>query len=206
VGGLRALVPELPRGAWTLLAGDAVSALGSGLTLPFLLVYLHQVRGLGLGEAGLALTTVALAGFAGNPVGGSFADRIGGRVTLVAGLVLCAAGSVFLAFATRPWQAFVAAAALGFGLAIVWPARSTLLAAVVPAERRSSVYALAHATTNVGLGAGALIAGLIVETSSAGSFEALYLLDAASFLAFVPIVVRLSVPATAVERSTSSIE
>jgi len=99
---MRGLVPELPRDGWTLLAGDAVSAVGSGLTLPFLLVYLHGVRGLGLGEAGLALSMVALAGFAGNPVGGSLVDRVGGRAALLMGLVFATAGSAFLAFVTEP--------------------------------------------------------------------------------------------------------
>jgi hypothetical protein len=33
---MRAFVPEHPRGRWMLLAGDAESAVGSGLTLPFL--------------------------------------------------------------------------------------------------------------------------------------------------------------------------
>jgi MFS family permease len=200
---MRGLVPELPRGAWTLLAGDAVSAVGSGLTLPFLLVYLHGVRGFGLGEAGLALTTIALAGFAGNPVGGSLVDRVGGRAALLVGLVFAAAGSAFLAFVTAPWQAYGAAATLGFGLAVVWPARTALLAIVVPPEQRSSAYGLAHAAMNVGLGAGALVAALIVGTSSLGSFQMLYLLDAISFVAFMPFVVRLSVPATPAEHPRS---
>jgi len=198
---MRALVPELPRGAWTLVAGDAVSGIGSGLTLPFLLVYLHQVRGFGLGEAGLALSMVALAGFAGNPVGGSLVDRVGGRAALASGLAFSAAGSACLAFVIEPWQAYAAAATLGFGLAVVWPARTALLAAVVPAERRSSAYVIAHAAMNIGLGAGALLAALIVDTSSAGTFPAIYLLDAASFVAFVPILMRVSVPATAGERA-----
>jgi len=193
---MRGLVPELPRGAWTLLAGDAVSAVGSGLTLPFLLVYLHGVRGFGLGEAGLALTTIALAGFAGNPVGGSLVDRVGGRTALLVGLAFSAAGSAFLAFVTAPWQAYGAAATLGFGLAVVWPARTALLASIVPPERRSSSFGLGHAAMNVGLGAGALLAALIVDTSSIASFQMLYLLDAISFIAFMPFVVRLSVPAT----------
>jgi len=195
VSGVRGLVPELPRGAWTLLAGDAICAIGSGMTLPFLLVYLHEVRGLGLGAAGLAVSAVALAGFAGNPVGGSLADRVGGRATMLAGLVFCAAGTTSLAFATYAWQAFAACATLGLGAAIVWPARSALLAMLVSCERRSSAYGLQHAATNVGLGAGALFAALIVDTSSAGTFQALYLLDAASFVAVVPIVARLAVPA-----------
>jgi len=197
---MRGLVPELPRDGWTLLAGDAVSAVGSGLTLPFLLVYLHGVRGLGLGEAGLALSMVALAGFAGNPVGGSLVDRVGGRAALLMGLVFATAGSAFLAFVTEPWQAYGAAATLGFGLAVVWPARTALLASIVPPERRSSAFGLAYAAMNVGLGAGALLAALIVDTSSTASFQVLYLLDAISFIAFMPFVVRLSVQATPAEQ------
>ena len=43
------LVPSLPARAWLVLVGDALSALGSGLTLPFFVVYLSQVRGIDLG-------------------------------------------------------------------------------------------------------------------------------------------------------------
>jgi hypothetical protein len=47
-----------------VLAGDTMSAVGSGLTLPFFLVYLSRVRDIDLAVAGLALSTVALAGLA----------------------------------------------------------------------------------------------------------------------------------------------
>ena len=46
MGAVKRLLPVFPRDAWMLLGGVGLSALGSGLTLPFLLVYLHQVRGL----------------------------------------------------------------------------------------------------------------------------------------------------------------
>jgi MFS family permease len=186
-----------------LLAGDAVSAIGSGLTLPFLLVYLHDARGLSLGAAGLALSTVALAGFVGNPVGGSLVDRVGGRAAVCAGLVLGAGGSAYLAFVSEPWQACTATATLGFGLAVVWPARTALMATVVPVDRRSSAYGLAHAATNAGLGTGALLAALIVDTASTTSFQALYLLDAASFVATVPLVARLPGPVSEPRRSAT---
>ena len=45
------LVPRLPRLAWLVFGGDALSAVGSGLTLPFLLVYLHQIKGTSYGLA-----------------------------------------------------------------------------------------------------------------------------------------------------------
>jgi predicted MFS family arabinose efflux permease len=72
---VRDVVPQLPRRVWLLLAGECLAAVGSGLTLPFLLVYLHRVRGIDIELAGLALAGLAAAGFVGNPVGGWLADR-----------------------------------------------------------------------------------------------------------------------------------
>jgi MFS family permease len=186
------LVPDLPREAWVLLGGDSLSALGTGLTLPFLLVYLHQVRGIDLELAGLALSTVAVAGLAGNPVGGSLSDRIGARNTLIFGLLVASAGAASVALVREVWQAFGAAALIGFGAAVIWPAQDSLLAAVVSPEQRSSAFSVRHATLNAGFAAGTLASALIVEVSSPRSFELIYLLDAVSFLAFVPVLLRLS--------------
>lgn len=65
-------------------------------------------------------------------------------------------------------------------------AQDALLAGVVRPAQRSSVFSVRLASMNAGLGTGALIAAGIVDMSSAGSFVALYLLDAVSFLAAVP--------------------
>ena len=94
-----ALIPALPRPAWVVLGGDFLSAIGSGLTLPWLFVYAHQVRHLGYGTAGLVVAAVALASLAGNPLGGVLADRLTARRAVMAGLVVAAAGSVALAVA-----------------------------------------------------------------------------------------------------------
>jgi MFS family permease len=192
---VRALIPDLPRPAWVLLGGDALSALGSGLTLAFFLVYLHEARGLELEVAGLALSAIAVAGLAGNPTGGSLSDRFGARNTLALGLVVAAAGSVAIAFVAEPWQALSAAAVLGFGLAVAWPAQDALLATVVTPEQRSAAFGLRHATMNAGLGLGALLAaGVVASDPSTRSFQLLYVLDAVSFLAFVPVLFLLTVP------------
>ena len=99
-GGPRAgFLPVLPRAAWVVLGGDFVSAIGSGLTLPFLFIYAHQVRDLSYGTAGLVVSVIALASLLGNPVGGAAADRWTPRRALMAGLVVAAAGSAALALA-----------------------------------------------------------------------------------------------------------
>jgi MFS family permease len=185
---VRSLVPALPRGAWLVLVGDAVSALGSGLTLSFLLVYLHQARGLDLGPASLAVATIAIAGVVGNPLGGALSDRVGPRATLTAGLITAAAGSLGLAAVSSSRQAFAASALLGVGVAVAWPALDALLAELVTPEQRSSAFALRHATMNTGLGAGALVAALLVAGASPAALARLYVLDAVSFAAFAAVL------------------
>ncbi|HYT51777.1 MAG TPA: MFS transporter [Gaiellaceae bacterium] len=190
---LRALIPDLPREAWLVLGGGFASALGSGLTLPFFLVYLHLVRGIDLELAGVALSTVALAGLVGNPLGGWLSDRVGARSALVAGLLVNAAGALSLVFVRETWQALAAAALVGLGASLVWPAEDSLLAVVVPPPLRSSVYAVHHATLNAGFGIGAVTSAAIVDAASPRSFELVYVLDAASFVLFAGVLSRLRV-------------
>jgi MFS family permease len=187
----RDLVPELPRQAWILLGGVGLSALGSGLTLPFLLVYLNQVRGIGLELAALAVATLALAGLVGNPLGGWLADRFGPRNAVAAGLVVAACGAFSLTLVRQPWHAFAAAAVVGLGAAIVWPAEDALLATVVKPDQRSSAFAVHHALLNAGFGVGAVLAAVLVHESSPRTFELVYVLDGLSFLAFLPILLML---------------
>ena len=187
----RGLVPSLPRAAWAVLAGDAVSALGSGLTLPFFVVYLHQARGVGLGLAGLALASIAGAGLAGNLLGGWLSDHAGPRAALVAGLVTAAAGSLSVALVFAPWHAFAAAALLGVGAGLCLPALDALLAAVVGPERRADAFGVRHATLNAGFGLGALLAAALLAGTGPSRLALLYVLDAASFLAFVPLLLTL---------------
>jgi len=187
------LVPRLPRLAWLVLGGDALSAAGSGLTLPFLLVYLHQVRGITYGLAGLAVSTLAFAAIFGNLLGGALTDRFGARQALTGGLVVSAAGPSAMAYAQSPWEAFAAAALIGFGAGVIWPSQDALLAQLLRADQRSAGFSVRHATMNAGLGLGALAAAAIIKVGHPGTFQAIYLLDALSFLLYAPLL--LVIPA-----------
>lgn len=189
-----ALIPALPGAAWVVLGGDFVSAIGSGLTLPCLFVYAHQVRHLGYGTAGLLLASIALASLAGNPLGGALADRWTPRRTVMAGLVVAAAGSVALALARPAAALFGASCLLGLGVSVIWPAQDALLANVAGPTARSAVFSVRHASFNAGLGLGALVAAAVVSVTHPGTFTAVYIADACSFLAFIPVLVRLRVP------------
>jgi MFS family permease len=178
----------LSKSAWTVLGGDALSAVGTGLTLPFLFVYLHRVRGIGVAPAELALSTIAVASVFGNVVGGWLGDRIGARSSLVVGLSLAAVGSLALTLVRGPVDAFAAVVVLGLGLSIEWPSLDALLAVSVADDQRSAVFSVRYATMNAGLAVGSLIAAGFVTVADAGSFELIYVLDAATYLIYIPVV------------------
>jgi len=182
------LIPALPRPAWVVLGGDFLSAVGSGLTLPCLFVYAHQVRHLGYTTSGLAVAAIALASLAGNPLGGALADRLTARRAVIAGLAVSAAGAAALALARSAPELLGAAALLGLGVSVTWPAQDTLLSSVAGPRCRSAVFSVRHATYNAGLGVGALVAASVISTAHPGTFTAVYLADAASYLAFIPVL------------------
>lgn len=187
------LVPRLPRVAVIILLGDAVSALGGGMSLPYFLVYLHQVRGIDMTTAGLVLSTIALASFVGNPLGGWLSDPCGPRAVLLSSLLCSAGGVATLGYASSAPMAFLAAALLGLGNSIAWPAFDALLATVVTRQQRSSAFAVRHATLNAGIAVGAVVAGLIIDTARPITFHTVYTIDAATYLLFIPLL--LLVPA-----------
>jgi hypothetical protein len=98
------VIPRLPRQVWVVLAADLLPAVGSGLTLPFLLVYLNRVHGFSLELAGVAIAVLAVASLVGNPVGGWLADRVGPRAALSLGLAIAGGGAAGLAVMSAPWH------------------------------------------------------------------------------------------------------
>src|SRR5512134_3444982 len=101
---LRSLDPQLPRSVHTLQLGGLVSALGNGMLIPFLLIYLHNVRGIGLGVAGLVVGANALVSVVAGPIAGTLVDRHGGRRVLALSLVVLAVGYGAFALVHAPWQ------------------------------------------------------------------------------------------------------
>ncbi len=182
---VRSLDPRLPRAVWIMEGGGLANAFGNGIAYPFILIYLHNVRGLGLATAGLVLATSGAMGLIAGPVAGSIVDRIGGRATLAASLVLLAAGFGSFPLIREPWHAFALSAVAGAGNAGFWPSQSALLAGLAPQARRHAAYALQRVTRNLGIGLGGLTGGLIATTSNPTSFTVLFLVDAATFLVFV---------------------
>ena len=196
---LRSLRPQLPRAVWLLEAGGVANAVGNGIVLPFLIIYLHEVRGFDLEASGLVVAALFGVGLVSGPIGGHLVDRIGARATLLASLAMLAAGYGGFPFVRDSWQAFELAILAGAGNGGFAPSHSSLLAALTSREQRNVAYALHRATDNLGYGVGGLVGGLIATTSVPESFTVLFALDAGTFVAFMLLLAFVPAPARASE-------
>ena len=198
---LRSLNPRLPLPVWLLQIGGLMNSFGNGLALPFLVIYLHNVRGFSLGTAGLVVAVSSLAQLVAGIVAGPLIDRFGARRTLAAGLVLQAVGFGLLPLVREPWQAFVLIAIEGAGSAGFWPSQSTLISRLTPAARRHAAFAQQRVTMNLGIGLGGLTAGLIAHVSNPTTFTVLFVLDGLTFLAYVGVLAFVHDPGVTAEEA-----
>jgi MFS family permease len=191
---LRSLNPELPRSVWLLQAGGLANWLGQGIAYPFLVIYLHNVRGISLDTAGLVLASSAAVGLVAFPVAGTIVDRIGGRATLAAALAIQALGYSLFPLVHEPWQAFGVAVIVGAGVGGFWPGQSALLAGLSAEERRHAAYSVQRIAMNLGFGLGGLTGGLIATTENVTTFTVLFLVNAATCLVFASVLVGVPEP------------
>ncbi|MEV4503773.1 MFS transporter [Streptomyces klenkii] len=174
--------------------GNALSAFGNGFTVPFLFIYVSQVRDLGASTAGLVLMTFAVSALVVLPFVGRVIDRRGPLPVAVAGTVAAAAGSMGMGLASTESMVFAAAAALGAGIAVIQPTLATMIVWCSTPTTRSRAFAMQFFLNNLGLGLGGLLGGQLVDTSDPGSFVRLFSIEAAMFLVLGVAVATVRLP------------
>ncbi|MEU6990493.1 MFS transporter [Streptomyces sp. NPDC046465] len=175
-------------------AGSALSAFGIGFTVPFLYVYVAQVRDLGASTAGIVLAAFAMAALIVLPVTGRVIDRRGPLPVLVGAAVVASVGAVALGLANSEPTAILAASLLGAGTAVMQPALATMIVwSSTPATRTRS-FATQFFLQNLGLGIGGLIGGQIVDESRPGSFTLLFSIESVMFLVLAAIALTVRLP------------
>ncbi|MFF9116127.1 MFS transporter [Streptomyces massasporeus] len=174
--------------------GNALSAFGLGFTVPYLYVYVAQVRGLGAMTAGLVLAVFAVAALVVLPFAGRAIVRRGPLPVLLTALVTAALGALSLGIASSAAAVLVSASLLGAGQAVMQPALATMIVDCSAADTRSRAFAMQFFLQNLGLGVGGLIGGHLVDTTSAASFTLLFSIEAAMFLLLVVVMVTVRLP------------
>ncbi|MFJ4592514.1 MULTISPECIES: MFS transporter [unclassified Kitasatospora] len=175
--------------------GNALSAFGSGFTMPYMFVYVDQVRGLGSLAAGMVFTVFALAALAVLPFTGRGIDRYGPRPVLLAGTALAATGAFAFGHATGTPALLVSSFLFGAGVTTCQPALATMIVRCSTAATRSHAFALQFTLVNLGMGIGALVGGQIVNVADPASLTRLFTIEAATFLGLALVTGTARMPA-----------
>ena len=174
----RVRLPDVVR---RYLVAIAVSRFGTGLTLPFTLILLHEVRGIDLPTVGLLLALPGVVGLLAVPFSGSLVDRVGPRTVLRVCLVLQAVGTTGTVLAHTPGQALVPLLLTGLGLGPSFPASNALLTGLVDDQALAGrAFGVQFTVINAALGVGTLVAAAVVDVHRPSTFVALYLTCAAT--------------------------
>jgi MFS family permease len=182
---------DLPREGRLLLSVVAFEFVGTGLVLPFWVVYLHEIRGFSLDVVGLLLAAMSAAGVVTSIPGGTLIDRVGPRRAMIGVLACAVVGQVVMAFASTLPLAVLGVAIVGGGFGLGWPASQAMISSVVPSEIRSRYFGMNFSLLNLGIGIGGVVGGMVVDVERPFTFQAMYLANAMSYF---PALVLMLVP------------
>ncbi|MEU4626826.1 MFS transporter [Actinoplanes sp. NPDC023801] len=187
---LRETASGLPAAFWYLWTASLINRTGAVGQL-YLGVYLLAVRHFDAAYAGLVIGVGGLGTALGALPGGILADRWGRRPTMLAAGIPAAITMLALGRATGQTAILVLSLLLGVFLGAVRPAFTASIIDVVAEQDRNRALNLNYWAFNLGSGAAALLAGVMVTTNPA----LLFALNAGVLL-FSTLLVALKVPET----------
>lgn len=191
---------DLPRDGKLLLSVVAFEFVGTGLVIPFWVVYLHEMRGYSLDVVGVLVAVMAAAGAVAAIPCGMLIDRVGARPTMLLVLACGVVGQSLVAFADNLALTTLAIVIIGAGFGMGWPTSQALIASVVPSGIRARYFGMNFSLLNLGIGVGGVIGGFVADVEDLSSFQWLYVGDA---LSYVPSILLLLFPLRHIGRAVT---
>ncbi|CAN2183655.1 MelB Na+/melibiose symporter and related transporters [Candidatus Nanopelagicaceae bacterium] len=174
-----------------IIFGICLNAIGGGMTLSLLLVYLHDMRGFTNTFGGLLLAYGSIVSILASTPMGALVDRIGPKKVMIGGLLLNSAAAFSLSQVHTHFQAIITITFLNIAGQAIWPSQSVILTRVTSEKDRPKIFGFNFMLLNLGLGMGGLLSSLIIQRGDLLSFQIMYWVDASTFLLYLLIVLSL---------------
>ncbi|MFF1308010.1 MFS transporter [Streptomyces sp. NPDC058307] len=189
---LTRLVPQQPT-LRTFVWATLVSSFGNGLFIAVSVVYFTLSAGLTTGQVGLGLTIAGVGGVLAGVPAGRLADRWGARRTLT--VLFCVETAGVLGYTmVRSMVVFVPLACLvTFVDQAALTARSALIAVALPPDTRVYGRSVLRVVSNIGIGAGSMVAAIALQYDTLAVYQTMIVLDAVTFLGAALLLLRLPV-------------
>ncbi|MCA1056827.1 MFS transporter [Rossellomorea aquimaris] len=169
----------MPKSLWLLAIGMMVNVTGSSFLWPLNTIYLHEHLGKSLSVAGLVLMINAGASVAGNLIGGSLFDKLGGYRSILLGIMITLTALIGMNL-WHGWPYYVVfLTIIGFGSGIVFPSMYAMAGSVWPEGGRKAFNSV-YVAQNIGVAVGAALGGLVASFS----FNYIFLANLLMYLAF----------------------
>ncbi len=161
-----------------LYFSQATLGIANGLSLSYVIVYLHRERHISYELAGILLAVEGvIAILAGGPAG-ALIDKLGAARVLVSGFLVSALSMVLLADAHTAMSGFVAIFSMGLTNAMIWPGVGAFIGEVVSLELQPRVQSFSFAIFNFGFGLGAVASSFLINLDKVSTFVLIYHLNA----------------------------
>jgi MFS family permease len=163
-----------------ILGALFIDALGSGLWLPFNLIFFTKAQEQALSVAGFALTVGSIAGLVFGQLSGPVVDRYGGGALIVASNTIRACTFALYPFIHSAWQMIIGVFFVFAADRIFWTANVPFVSTLVEGRELDKLLGTSSVLRMIGLGSGAALAGFF--SGSVSGLRMLAWLNAVSFL------------------------
>jgi MFS family permease len=167
---LQKTVRDYPGQFWLMFVGMLISTIGASMIWPFLMLYVSKRLNAPMTVAASLLTLNAATGLLASLLGGTLIDRLGRKWIMAASLAGNGFIYIFLGHAVTLPQFAVLLGVSGAVNPLYRSAADTMIADLVPPEKRADAYSLMRMSNNLGISIGPLIGGSLVANSYALAF------------------------------------
>ncbi|MBS4172233.1 MFS transporter [Bacillus sp. FJAT-49736] len=150
---------------WALLVGTFISRAGFFMSIPFLGIYLHEIKGYENAITGAILGVSFFISTFASFLGGAWSDRFGRFPVMIFSMFVWAMVFIGMGLANQIWHFFLLNALNGFCRSLFEPTARALLVDVTPQDKRIDVFNIRYFAINIGGAIGPLV-GLSLGTST----------------------------------------
>ncbi len=166
----RTLYSQFPRQYWLMVFGVFISTIGMGLIGPFLMIYASEKTHLPLSTVVTLMTINFGTGLFSSFIAGTLADKIGRKLVMV--ISLAATGLVYTVMMRANTYSEFAVLMFLSGLAnpLYQVGADSMLADLIPSEKRLDAYAINRMLNNAGFAIGPAVGGFLAAISYSYAF------------------------------------
>ncbi|MHA1672330.1 MAG: MDR family MFS transporter [Promethearchaeota archaeon] len=160
---------------WMVALASFVDQIGNYIIMPFISLFITSKFDVGLTQVGIIFVIVGIGNMVGGIFGGALTDKMGRKSMILFGLVVSGTFSIVIIFVESLTTLYIVILVMGILGSIGGPARSAMMADVLPPEKRTEGFGILRITMNIAATVGPLFGGFLAVGDN---YDLLFIADA----------------------------